>query len=291
VILAGKAYRSDLVEPLREMGCTVEIPMEGLTFGQQLRWLTNQLEMPVRDSGSDPRLLDVQRFYSILDRIEARVGGKRAFGESDGHMEWPRRGTYFVFEPGEERTTSGTGLRVVRVGAHALKAGSKSTLWGRLRTHRGRLGGSHPGGGTHRGSVFRLHVGKALISRYADRWPSSVTKTWAVGQSAPKEVREREHPLECAVSQHIAGMSVLWVPVDDEPGPESLRGYVERNAIALLSNYNHQDVPIDPPSTEWLGRWGASEGVQRSGLWNVNHVVDAHDPGFLDTLEELAALR
>ena len=44
VILAGKAYRSNLVGPIREMGCTVEVPMQGLGIGQQLRWLNQRLE-------------------------------------------------------------------------------------------------------------------------------------------------------------------------------------------------------------------------------------------------------
>ena len=44
VILAGEAYRSNLVGPIREMGCTVEIPMQGLKIGQQLSWLKHRLE-------------------------------------------------------------------------------------------------------------------------------------------------------------------------------------------------------------------------------------------------------
>lgn len=39
VFLAGQRYRENLVTPLRGMGCGVKIPMEGLSFGQQLRWL------------------------------------------------------------------------------------------------------------------------------------------------------------------------------------------------------------------------------------------------------------
>ena len=44
MILAGKRYRANLVDPIREMGCSVEIPMEGLGIGKQLRWLKQQLE-------------------------------------------------------------------------------------------------------------------------------------------------------------------------------------------------------------------------------------------------------
>lgn len=236
------------------------------------------------ESEFEARLRDIQRFYRILSELEASVGGKRTLETAHGRMNWPRRGVYFFFEPGGERTTSGTGLRVVRVGTHALKARSKSTLWNRLRTHRGHVGGSNPGGGDHRRSVFRLHVGTALIDR--DDWPQMVASNWGVGGSAGKPVRERERPLERAVSQHIRRMPFLWIGIEGVPGPASLRGYIERNAIALLSNYSFQDTPIDPPSDTWLGHWATSDYVQRSGLWNVNHVAETYDPGFLDILLE-----
>jgi cytoplasmic iron level regulating protein YaaA (DUF328/UPF0246 family) len=42
VLLAGESYRENLIEPIKEMGCSVEIPMEGLRFGEQLRWLSRK---------------------------------------------------------------------------------------------------------------------------------------------------------------------------------------------------------------------------------------------------------
>ena len=231
----------------------------------------------------ETRLRHIQRFYEILDELEASVGDRRTLRESDGRMGWPKRGLYFFFELGEERTASGSGLRVTRVGTHALTSKSKSTLWGRLRAHRGSVGGPRPGGGNHRGSIFRLHVGTALINR--DDWPLTVTAKWGVGSNETRDVREREYPLEQAVSEYIRSMPFLWIGVEDEPGPESMRGYIERNAIALLSNYHAQDTPIDPPNGGWLGHWADREDVRRSGLWNVNHVAEEYDPGFLDALQ------
>lgn len=231
----------------------------------------------------ETRLRHIQRFYEILEALEASAGGKRTLELADGRMDWPRRGVYFFFETGEERTTSGRGLRVVRVGTHALKTGSKSTLWGRLRTHRGRIGGSNPGGGNHRGSVFRLHVGTALICR--DGWPQEVASDWGAGSSANKPIRQRERPLERAVSQHIRSMPFLWIDIDDEPGPGSLRGGIERSAIALLSNHKFQNAAMDPPSGAWLGRWASNKAIQLSGLWNVNHVTENYQSEFLDVLQ------
>jgi hypothetical protein len=101
-------------------------------------------------------------------------------------------------------------------------------------------------------------------------------------------VRSGERALECAVSQVIGAMPFLWLAIDDEAGPQSLRSYIERNAIALLSNYNKQ--PIDPPSPGWLGRRCDRDRVKNSGLWNSNHVDEPYDSAFLDKLDELVSV-
>ena len=108
------------------------------------------------------RLADTRRFYDLLDRLEARIGGRRMLADCNGGMNWPNRGIYFFCEAGEARSSSGAGLRVVRVGTHGLKAGSRSTLWARLSQHRGTARAS---GGNHRGSIFRLLIGIALAQQ------------------------------------------------------------------------------------------------------------------------------
>lgn len=175
------------------------------------------------------RYNDLERFYNILNILEQRLGGKRQLLSCSGKMKWPERGVYFFFESNETRVASGN-LRVVRVGTHALKDGAKSTLRDRLKTHRG----TSSGGGNHRGSVFRLHVGSALLA--GGDYSEQIKKTWGKGASAPQEIRLAEKELERRVSEYIGGMYFLWLKVDDPPGPDSLRGYIERNSIALLSN-------------------------------------------------------
>jgi hypothetical protein len=219
-----------------------------------------------------------RRFYGLLDVLAAKHGGPRTLGEASEQLTWPRRGVYFFFEPGEARSGSGEGRRVVRVGTHALKAGSQSSLWGRLSQHRG-----SPSGGNHRGSVFRLFVGLALQSRD----PSLAIPSWAKGSSAPADVLEAERSLEAMVSATLAQMQVVWLPVGDEPGPDSLRGYIERNSIALLSAY--ASPATDPPSAQWLGRHCPRERVRKSGLWNSNHVDEVVDADFLDAFARLIA--
>ena len=228
------------------------------------------------------RLDQINRFYDALHVLEDRLGGKRFLAECHGKMKWPRRGVYFFFELGEKRSTC-PDLRVARVGTHALKQGSRSTLWGRLRTHRGSLKGKHPGGGNHRGSIFRLHVGTAILKRGGLDYP-----TWGVGSSTSRKLRDLEYPVEKRVSQHIRLMPFVWLEVNDPPGPSSKRAYIERNSISLLSNFGRLGTAsaIDPPSAGWLGHFCRSEMVRESGLWNVNHVAEEHvDAYFLQKLE------
>jgi hypothetical protein len=232
---------------------------------------------------------DVVRLYELLNELEHRLGGKRRLSDCTGASSWPKRGVYFFFEPGEVRSNSGRGPRVVRIGTHALRVGSKSTLWNRLSQHRG----SRDSGGNHRGSIFRIHVGTAL-QRRDDR----EEKSWGVGSDARKAatslglerelIAERERPVELAVSEHIGAMELLWLNVDDEPGPSSSRGIIECNSIGLLSNFGRaEDDWLDPPSVGWLGRFCSRPAVRESGLWNVNHVADGHDPQFLRLFEGL----
>jgi hypothetical protein len=220
------------------------------------------------------------RFYSILDKLERNIGGQRTLADCSGRMPWPARGVYLFRENGENRTDTGSGPRVVRVGTHALKAGSGTKLWTRLSQHKGQ---PSTGGGNHRGSIFRLIVGASLIGR--DRGTYEFPASWGQGNTAKKEVRSGEHTLECAVSGVIRKMPFLWLAVSDDAGPGSLRGFVERNAMALLSNYNKP--PLDPPSPCWLGRYCDRDRVRGSGLWNSNHVDETYDPGFLDHLDRL----
>src|SRR5690242_15727990 len=100
-------------------------------------------------------------------------------GHCHGRLAWPNRGVYFFFESGEERTHSGSGPRIVRVGTHALTPASRTTLWRRLSQHRG---ASNTEGGNHRGSIFRLLVGAAIKQRRQTSEPSS----WGVGSDRSK---------------------------------------------------------------------------------------------------------
>ena len=234
------------------------------------------------------RLNDVLRLYEILAELEVRLGGARQLQACNGRMAWPDHGVYFFFEPGELRSTSGRGPRVVRVGTHALSASSRTRLWTRLSQHRGT---ASTGAGNHRGSAFRYLVGQALIRRGRMDVP-----TWGVGGTATAAAEdfgisrtallERELPVEVAVSRMIGAMPFLWVRCEDVVGGRDARDVIERNAIGLLSNRGGQ--ALDAPSATWLGAASPSALVRESGVWNKNYVDDGYDQRFLKVLARAA---
>ena len=222
------------------------------------------------------RRVQLDALYDAIDELRIHLGGPRTLAEATGRDGWPSHGIYLFFEPGEDREDGRT-PRVVRVGTHALTTTSRTTLWNRLAQHRGAVGGANPGGGNHRGSIFRLHAGTALINR--DRRTDS--PQWGTGSSAPREVKDAEVALERAVSDHIRAMPLLWLAVNDRHA----RAAIERDLIALLSNTDR--TPIDPPSNGWLGHHAGRAALRTSGLWNVHH-VDRHPHG--DGLDRFGAL-
>jgi hypothetical protein len=234
------------------------------------------------------RLDDLQRFYAILDVIAESNGGPITLSELPKPRNIPQRGVYFFFETTEIRTDSGNGGRIVRIGTHALTRGSSSTLHGRLSQHRG----TNAGGGNHRGSIFRLLVGEALIASgeapICPSWGIASTRREAARrlEADPEAIARSEAPVEAAVSEYVRGMPIIFINVPDEPGPDSRRGLIERNLIGLLSNLNRSS--IDPSSSRWLGRRSSRVLVAESGLWNQRHVDEQYDPAFLDRLEALA---
>lgn len=263
IILAPRRYREELSPMIEADGFDVNEPLKGRKIGQQLHWLKKK---------NDPRADDLERFYSLLRRLESCGGQGRPLADYNGRSVWPARGVYFFREPGETRL-GGEELRVVRVGTHAVGVKAASTLWQRLRSHRG--GASS--GGNHRGSIFRLDVGDALLKKNGTDVPS-----WGKGKTARKEVRAGERDHEQAVSKHIGAMSILWLEINDEPGRASDRALIEKQAIRLISGMSG---PLDPPSPTWLGRLSTEAKIRDSGLWNKKDVFGEYDPKFLDLME------
>jgi hypothetical protein len=106
--------------------------------------------------------------------------------------------------------------------------------------------GTEAGEGLHRASVFRRHLGAALMRRHREKFS---IRSWDQPASPPPPERELEVKLERAVSEYIRRMTVVWLSV---PGPSFSRNdrdFLERNSVALLSG-----AALEQPGTQRLGR-------------------------------------
>jgi hypothetical protein len=266
----GEEYITPLRTRISSLGFRLEEPLSGLSLGRRLQKL---------QALNDEVILAAtkRKFYRIMRRLWVAQRGGRQIAECSGKLSWPERGVYFITP--ELPAGHGGMPRIIRVGTHAVSLGSRTSLWNRISTHRG----AGHGGGSHRSSIFRSHIGRALMNREAGRqWPG----TWAKGQSAPKFIRDAELELEQVVSHTIGDMRILWINVPDASGPGSDRAYLERNAIGLLSRAGL----LSPAQIySWLGDLSDDWRIAVSGLWNLDHLFKKPHPDFLSVLDAYVA--
>jgi hypothetical protein len=135
------------------------------------------------------RLNDLKHFYEILSSLETKTG-VRKLSDEDWNRDLPQRGVYFFMEDDQKRSNSSEGLRIVRVGTHALGHNANTTLERRLRQHKGNGNGR----GNTRASIFRKLVGLAYRNK---------------SEQHKKYVTNNEISLESEVSKIIGNMPFL----------------------------------------------------------------------------------
>jgi hypothetical protein len=274
-VLAEEAYARPVLtyNAHRNKPLPVAAPLADLDPQFHQQWLEQALARAVR-------IRDMRKLYTLIDVVR-RHGGTFKLRELS-RRKLPLRGVY-VFLDSNEQNFLGYGPRIVRIGTHAVSIGSKSSLKGRLRNHLGLSSGS----GNHRGSVFRLHVGRAMLA--AERSPTSLL-SWGVGQDTDAGTRAAEEQHERRVSEYLRDLEVFIIPIEDPPAKDSLRAFVERQLIALCSEGLQ---PIDTPHFKWLGLKSPQDLSSRTGLWNLRDVGRQYvsaGPGAVDHIASLLDL-
>jgi len=156
----------------------------------------------------------------------------------------PRNGIYFFYEEGELcRHVDVIRPRIVRVGTHREHGRFPS----RIRQHFG---------GNKNGSVFRKHLGGALL-RSGNPNDSRLKKWLKHDTPTFKDVEE------LVTNKLAADFTFRCIAVEDK----KMRLDLEERLIATIAK-----CPGCKPSIKWLGRYAASEEIRESGLWNVQHV-------------------
>jgi hypothetical protein len=234
-------------------------------------------------ASTSPDPLD--QFYTKLGDLKTQTDGPYYLDECDGQMDWPDRGIYIFFDQNSDLDVDPPSeWSISRIGTVGVSEGSSNTLWKRLRQHRGNTRGEHAGGGNHRGSIFRLHVGRAIIEaeNLHDDYPY-----WGTShrEGIPLEtdaLREQEHPLEVRVSDYIRSLPFLVMDVPGAPSKTSARARLEKNLIGLVSQRRRTTPTLMREG--WLGHENPKPEIHRTGLWNIHHVTALYDASIISDI-------
>lgn len=264
IFLGDSEYFQDISDSLILERRIVYMPLDFVPYPEQSRWL---------ETHSSHRKY-INKFYSLFDFYSEKYSLPQKFSDFNSKNCCPEFGLYLFLHSDEIRLYEPSRLRIARIGTHAVSEGSKSTLWQRLKTHKG----TDNGFGNHRSSIFRSYIGSALINKNG-----CSLESWAQ-ETNDKETLIRERELEKQVSDYLSKkFQVVCLNIPGVPSKTSDRAYIERNLIALLSSSNHFS---DTPPVDWLGKYAPSAIVKKSGLWNVNHTDEIYTYEFFDILEE-----
>lgn len=222
----------------------------------------------------DQRRATAFELYQLLGEA-ARRNGLYSFSDFADVKVLPSQGLYVIFDPNENSVFSEELPRIVRIGTHGVALGSKSVLRTRLRAHFGQRDGS----GNHRASIFRLHTGNAIIARDGLHL---IYPDWGLGMSADASIRLAEAPLERLVSHEIGQLRFTFLEIPDPASPKSMRAVLERSFINFITA---DGIPLEIPSSSWLGRYSPVEAIRSSGLWNIQHVGARYDPRSLSRIK------
>lgn len=179
----------------------------------------------------------------------------------------PGSGIYLLFERGE---TGHGGERIVRAGTHTGVDNLCARLYEHFLTE------------NKDRSIFRKHIGRALLTRDADSflssWNIDLTKRTnreRYGTSIDLDYQAR---IEAVVSDYIRE-NFSFVIFEAKDKEERLT--LESKLISTLSLCDECHA-----SESWLGHHAPHPKIRTSGLWLVNHLYKK--PA---TVEDIAALR
>lgn len=205
---------------------------------------------------SDSKL---ERVYQLLSPLEI-------CNHRTERRDLPESGIYLFFEKGEQIALGEISYnRIVRVGTHNQDGNFPQ----RIRQHYGNKSSLQ---GNKNGSVFRLHLGGAIMRRSNPDDPRLSGWLKHMGPSDPS--------MEEQVSRQLReNFTFVWFAVPRKEDRLSL----EEGLIALLAADSR-----NRPSEHWLGKYSANQDIVRTGLWNTSKTsgcVLTNDQ--LNQLEEL----
>lgn len=182
----------------------------------------------------------------------------------------PINGIYFFYEEGERCGHQAAKPRIVRVGTHR-DGNFRSRIAEHFLLNPHKMEFTHDQPAPHDRSIFRKHIGRALLNKAQDPYLSvwEVDFTTRMTRDAKRHLRDisREVAIETAVTQILRQkFSFKFIEVADQANRMGSQG-LERALIGTLAS-----CPRCGPSDGWLGRYSPKLKIRESGLWLIQHL-------------------
>jgi hypothetical protein len=168
-------------------------------------------------------------------------------------VQVPTNGIYILFEKGEH---AHGGRRIVRVGTHTGEGQLRSRLTQHFLTE------------NKDRSIFRKHIGRALLARDSDPflsdWELDLTSRVAREKHSSHIDHAKQKEVELRVSEYMRqhfSFAVITVARKEE------RLRLESRLISTVSLCTEC-----APSASWLGNFSPKAKIRESGLWIVNEL-------------------
>lgn len=232
IFLAGNKYR----KYLQPLFTKTSVPLEGMSIGRQLQFLTNQATTS-----------------NVCCELHKWVNSLPVFSFPFDESKIPHNGLYILFQKGE---TGHELSRIVRIGTHT----GQNQLRSRLRQHFITENKDR--------SIFRKNIGRCLLNRahdpFLEKWEIDLTTRQAREQYGPSINALKQQAIEREVSVYLRN-NFSFVAISIETKDDRLA--FESKIISTVAT-----CPECRPSNTWLGLFSPKEKIRSSGLWLVNEL-------------------
>ena len=179
----------------------------------------------------------------------------------------PGNGVYFFYEKGERCRHQGAKPQIVRVGTHR-DGNFRSRIAEHFLLNERRMEFTKDNPAPHDRSIFRKHIGRALLNKATDPYLSLWELNFTSRKIRDAKGHLRDIGKEKAIEREVTHIirqkfSFRFVEVADERQRMGSQG-LERALIGTLAS-----CPQCGPSDGWLGRYSPDVRIRESGLWLI----------------------
>lgn len=234
IFLAGERYREYLLPKINNY----EVPMKGLSFGNQLNFLKEKI-----NRSKDNPCNTIHRIFKKMTRFHFPFDDK----------EIPKNGIYILYEESEIGHRQD---RIVRVGTHK----GINQLRSRLKQHFIHEKKDR--------SIFRKNIGRSLLNKenddFIEQWEWDLTSRKNKDKYSQLVDFNKQETVEQEVSKHIQN-KMSFVVFEVQEKEERLQ--LESLIISTVSLCKECGA-----SKNWLGNNSTKDKIKKSGLWLVNEL-------------------